>query len=112
MLLQLPSLSQVPRAHSVVQATRPQFSAIVRDVNAAGTICVALKLPTTPTGQKMVSCTANYTFQLQGHAYHLLTDIPDKRLIMEVPNGYVAIATTGEADLSVRADGQSVAGRG
>lgn len=51
MLLQLPPFSQVPRAHGVVQATRPQFSTIVRDVDAAGAICVALELPTIPTRQ-------------------------------------------------------------
>lgn len=44
-LLQLPPLPQVPAAHGVVQAPCPQLGAIVRDVNAAGTVCVALKLP-------------------------------------------------------------------
>lgn len=112
MLLQLPPLSQVPGAHSVVQATRPEFSAIVRDVNAAGTICVALELPTIPTRQVGGQRHRQLHFSNTSHAYHLLSDLPDKRLIMEVPDGNVAIATTGEADLSIRADGQSVAGRG
>lgn len=44
MLLQLSSLPQVPRAHRVIQATRPQLGAIRRDVNARGTISVALEL--------------------------------------------------------------------
>lgn len=45
MLLELPPLSQVPGADCVVKATRPELGAIMRDVNAAGTICVALELP-------------------------------------------------------------------
>lgn len=45
MLLQLAALSQVPAAHGVVQAPRPESSAIVGNVNAAGTIRVALELP-------------------------------------------------------------------
>lgn len=46
MLLQLPALTQVPGAHGVVQASSPQLGAIVRDVYAAGPICVTLELPT------------------------------------------------------------------
>lgn len=45
MLLQLPALPQVPRAHGVVQSPSPQLGAIVGDVYAAGPICVALELP-------------------------------------------------------------------
>lgn len=45
MLLQLAALSQVPAAHGVVQAPRPESSAIVGNVNTAGTIRVALELP-------------------------------------------------------------------
>lgn len=45
MLLQLPSLSQIPRAHSVIEATGPQLGAVVGNVDTAGPICVALKLP-------------------------------------------------------------------
>jgi len=45
MLLELPALSQVPRADCVIKATCPELGAIMRDINAAGTICVALKLP-------------------------------------------------------------------
>lgn len=45
MLLELPSLSQVPAAHCVVQTSRPQFGAIVGDVDTTGSICVALELP-------------------------------------------------------------------
>jgi len=45
MLLQLSALSQVPRADCVIKATCPELGAIMRDINAAGTICVALKLP-------------------------------------------------------------------
>lgn len=45
MLLQLPALSQVPGAHSVVQPPSPQFGAVMGNVYAAGPICVALKLP-------------------------------------------------------------------
>lgn len=37
---------------------------------------------------------------------------PDQRLVVEVPNGDVAVAAAGEADFGVRADGQGVAGRG
>lgn len=45
MLLQLPAFPKVPGAHSVIQAPRPEFGAIVGDVNAAGTIGVTLELP-------------------------------------------------------------------
>lgn len=45
MLLQLPALPQVPRAHGVVQASRPQLGAIMGDVYAAGPVRVALELP-------------------------------------------------------------------
>lgn len=45
MLLQLPALPQVPGAHGVVQAPRPQLGAIVGDVYAAGPVRVALELP-------------------------------------------------------------------
>lgn len=37
---------------------------------------------------------------------------PDQRLVVEVPNGDVAVAAAGEADFGVRADGQGVAGGG
>ncbi len=45
MLLQLPALSQIPGAHSVIEASGPQLGAIIGDVNTAGSVCVALKLP-------------------------------------------------------------------
>lgn len=45
MLLQLAALPQVPAAHGVVQAPCPEPSAIIRNVNAAGPIRVALELP-------------------------------------------------------------------
>ena len=45
MLLQLAPLPQVPAAHSVVQAPCPEPSAIIRNVDAAGPIRVALELP-------------------------------------------------------------------
>lgn len=44
-LLQLPSLSQVPGPDSVIQASGPQLGPIIRDVNTTGTISVALELP-------------------------------------------------------------------
>ena len=45
MLLQLPALPQVPGAHRVVQAARPQLGPVVGDVDAAGSVSVALELP-------------------------------------------------------------------
>lgn len=45
MLLQLAALPQVPAAHGVVQAPCPEPSAIIRNVDAAGPIRVALELP-------------------------------------------------------------------
>ena len=45
MLLQLAPLPQVPAAHSVVQASRPQLGAVMGDVYAAGPVRVALELP-------------------------------------------------------------------
>ena len=49
MLLQLASLSEVPAADRVVQASCPELGAVVGDVDAARSICVALELP---VGQK------------------------------------------------------------
>lgn len=45
MLLQLPPFAQVPGSDRVVQAARPELGAIVRNVNTAGPVCVALELP-------------------------------------------------------------------
>lgn len=47
MLLKLSALSQIPGAHSVVQAARPQFGPVVGDVDAAGSVGVTLELPGT-----------------------------------------------------------------
>lgn len=44
-LLQLPPFAQVPGSDRVVQAARPELGAIVRNVNTAGPVCVALELP-------------------------------------------------------------------
>lgn len=44
MLLQLPPLPQIPGANGVIQTSGPQLGTIVGDVDAAGSICVALKL--------------------------------------------------------------------
>ena len=44
-LLELPSLPEVPAADGVVQPSRPQFGAVVGDVDAARPVCVALELP-------------------------------------------------------------------
>ena len=45
MLLELASLSEVPAADRVVQASRPQLGAVVGDVDAARSVRVALELP-------------------------------------------------------------------
>ena len=45
MLLELPSLPQVPGAHGVVQPAGPQLGPVVGDVDAAGTVSVTLELP-------------------------------------------------------------------
>jgi hypothetical protein len=45
MLLQLPPFVQVPRPDRVVQTSCPELGAIIRNVNTAGSICVALELP-------------------------------------------------------------------
>lgn len=52
MLLQLPSFSKIPGADCVIEASGPQLSAIIGDVNTAGSICVALELPGTPQDTK------------------------------------------------------------
>ena len=44
-LLQLPPFAQVPGPDRVVQAAGPELDAIVRNVNTAGPVCVALELP-------------------------------------------------------------------
>lgn len=45
MLLELAALSQVPAAHRIVESPSPQFGPVVGDVDAAGSISVALELP-------------------------------------------------------------------
>ena len=45
MLLQLPTLPQVPRPDGVVKTTGPQLGPVRRDVDAAGSVRVALELP-------------------------------------------------------------------
>lgn len=45
MLLELSPFPQVPGAHRVIQTSRPQLRTIMRDIYAAGTVCVALELP-------------------------------------------------------------------
>lgn len=52
MLLELPSLPQVPGADSVVEPSGPQFGPVVGDVDTAGSICVALELPATSQDTK------------------------------------------------------------
>ena len=44
MLLELSSLSEVPRADRVVQTSGPKLGAVSRDINAAGPVCVSLEL--------------------------------------------------------------------
>lgn len=44
-LLQLTSFPQVPGPHRVIQASGPQLGPVIRDVDAAGPVCVALELP-------------------------------------------------------------------
>jgi len=48
-LLQLPAFTQIPQTHSVVEAAGPQLGSVWSNVNAAGTVRVALELsvPTT-----------------------------------------------------------------
>ena len=43
-LLELSSLSEVPRADRVVQTSGPKLGAVSRDINAAGPVCVSLEL--------------------------------------------------------------------
>lgn len=45
MLLQLSSLSEVPRSDGAVQASGPQLGAIIGNVNTTGPVGVALELP-------------------------------------------------------------------
>lgn len=54
-LLELAALSQVPAAHRVVKSPGPQFGPIVGDVDAAGSISVALELPVEEHGPKPTS---------------------------------------------------------
>lgn len=71
-LLQLPALSEVPRAHGVVQPSCPQFRAVRGDVDAGGTVRVALELPDQnlvvqiPHGDVTVAATAEADFRVRG----------------------------------------------
>lgn len=47
MLLELSALPQIPGADSVVEPSGPQFGPVVGDVDAAGSVRVALELPGT-----------------------------------------------------------------
>lgn len=78
MLMQLSSFPQVPRPHSVVQATSPQFRAIRTNVYARGAVSVPLKLT-------------------------------HKRLILQIPDGNVAVRAARETDLGVWRDCEGVA---
>jgi len=44
MLLELSSLSEVPRANCVVQTSSPKLGTVSRDINAASPVCVSLEL--------------------------------------------------------------------
>jgi hypothetical protein len=44
MLLKLTTFSQIPRTNSVVQSTRPQFTAVSRNIDTTCSISVTLKL--------------------------------------------------------------------
>lgn len=130
MLLKLAALPQVPAAHSVVQAPCPQPSAVIRNVDAAGAVCVALELPAGeeprhpllelvllqrplppprmvlhPPSTNRKGAGATPRSQGTHHA-------PDHGLVLQVPDHNVAIAAAGKADLGVRADCQGVAGGG
>ena len=43
-LLELSSLPEVPGPHSVVQSSSPELGTVSRNINAAGSVCVALEL--------------------------------------------------------------------
>lgn len=54
MLLQLPPFTQVPGPDCVVQAACPELGAIIRNVNTAGPVRVALELPADVNMEKVL----------------------------------------------------------
>lgn len=119
MLLELSALSQVPAAHRVVESPSPQFGPVVGDVDAAGSVSVALELPAEGHAPKTTSIKSH------GHKSSLTTSLstaqrlitplcsqlPDEGLVVQVPHDDVAVAAAGETDLVVWTDGQRVARR-
>lgn len=67
-LLQLPSLPQIPGADGVIQASSPKLGSIIGDINTARSICVTLELPeghtcTCEVNKKGTSTVYNPTMQ-------------------------------------------------
>lgn len=110
MLLELSALSQVPAAHRVVESPGPQFGPVVGDVDAAGSISVALELPVKEHALKTTSI-KTHTHKSSHTASLCTAQLPDERLVVKVPHDDVAVAAAGETDLVVWTDGQSVARR-
>ena len=99
-LLELSALPQVPGPHGVVQPPSPELGAVSRNINAAGPVSVTLELSDQGLVVKVPHCNVPVTetkFSLAAtnishHQYHL--------------------PAAAETHFRVRADGQSVAGRG
>ena len=100
MLLELSSLPEVPGPDSVVQSSSPELGTISRNINTAGSVSVTLELSDQGLVVKVPHCNVPVTetkFSLAAtnishHQYHL--------------------PAAAETHFRVRADGQSVAGRG
>lgn len=77
MLLQLSSLSKIPRPDGVVETTGPELGSVVGNVDAAGAVGMSLELP-------------------------------NERLVVQIPNGDVAVTAAAETDLRIWAHGERV----
>lgn len=117
MLLELSSLSQVPGPYGVVQSTCPQFGAIMGNVYTTCPICVALELPTYRHIGIVFKCISTVYSSLSTKRHYLMWHplvcfLPDKGLVMKIPDSNISITAAWEADLGVWANRQRIAGWG
>lgn len=103
-LLQLPSLSQVPGPHGVIQASSPQLGPVIRDIYTAGSVGVALKLPAERHRVRKPYTEQQSVHQVKEHTYcmylHLVLEREDglkiakgKNVLRSAINSTIKVST-------------------